>query len=147
MKLSVVNLKIIFMKNVVSKICSGIVLSILFVMIFSMVSFAATKTFEQDPGGTKTFISGGKDGTINIPNPLGVSSFSQLLNRIINFLILIATPLVTLMILYAAFQIMTAAGDPAQFSKGRQTILYVTLGYLLLLVSKGIISVIESFLK
>ena len=85
-------------------------------------------------------------GIISIPNPLGASSFSELINKIIDFLIFIGTPLATLMILIAAFQIMSAGGDVEKVSTGRKTIQWAALGYVLLLISKGIVLVINSVL-
>lgn len=85
-------------------------------------------------------------GIISIPNPLGVNSFSELINRIIDFLIFIGAPVVTVMILIAAFKIMSAGDDENKLIEGKKTIQWAALGYALLLISKGVVLIINSIL-
>ncbi|MDO8430038.1 MAG: pilin [bacterium] len=90
--------------------------------------------------------SGGQQ-TIRIPNPLGTTTtFTQLISRIVNWLLVIGAPILTLMIIIGAFQFLTAGGEPDKVTKGRHTITYAVIGYALLLLSTGIIKIIENLL-
>ena len=89
-------------------------------------------------------VSGNRNygGTIKIPNPLKVNDISGLIDRIVNWLIIIGAPILTLMVLIGAFQILTAVGDTEKAIEGRKTITYAVAGYILLLISKGITMII-----
>jgi hypothetical protein len=94
-----------------------------------------------------------QDGTVTPPparqlleNPLQANSFAQLLDSLINFFLVLGAPVLTLFILYGAFVIMTAAGNPERVKTGRNTIFYAVLGFAILLMSKGIILVVKSLL-
>ncbi len=91
---------------------------------------------------------GGEGGEFELPNPLQTTSVADLLARIINFLIIyIGPPIFTLMILYGAFQILTAGGDPEKFKTGKKTILYAVIGYAILLVAGGVGFLIKQLLE
>lgn len=92
-------------------------------------------------------VTGTQSGQITIPNPLGAGSFAELLQNIVEFLTLyIAPPLVTLMILWGAFQIMSAGGNPEKITQGKKTILYAVVGFAIVLVGWGFVSIIEEIL-
>lgn len=88
--------------------------------------------------------SGG--GNINFPNPLGVTTFQALIDRILGYLVLLATPIVALMIFVGAFQILTAAGNPEKVTQGRKTITYTVLGYVIILIARGASFIIKDLL-
>ena len=93
------------------------------------------------PGGT-----GG--GTYGLPNPLGVETFAEIINNIAYYLtVYIAPPIVTLMILFAAFQILTAGDNPEKLKTAKQIILWTCLGYGIILISWGITSIIQQLLS
>ncbi|MBI3046276.1 MAG: hypothetical protein HYY86_01890 [Candidatus Harrisonbacteria bacterium] len=99
----------------------------------------------EGPGGTAK--SGGSGiQPIRLPNPLQANTFQELIGRVVNFLLAIGAPILVLMIIIGAFQIMTGAGNPENITKGRQTITYAIIGYALLLLSKGITLIIEQLL-
>ena len=89
----------------------------------------------------------GDDLDTSLPNPLQVGDITELLNRISYYLVvLVGPPIVTVMILYGAFQILTAAGDPEKFKNGRKTILFAAIGYGVLLIAHGITFIIKEIL-
>jgi len=59
---------------------------------------------------------------IEIENPLQYESFDALVEGIIRFLIMLATPLATLMIVIAAFYFVTSAGNPQQIETAKKII-------------------------
>ncbi len=86
-------------------------------------------------------------GGLQINPPSGLpTDVCALLNNITDFLLLVVAPLAGLMILWAAFQILTASGDPAKFATGRRTIVYALIGLGVVILSKGIVAIITDLL-
>ena len=104
-----------------------------------MLNFIS-KVFAQTPQGT----------TITIPNPLCGGSpncdLIDILEKISVYLLVIAAPIVAIMIIYGAFQILTAGGDPTKAKTGGKTILYAAIGYGVILISWGVISLVKELL-
>jgi len=84
--------------------------------------------------------------TIEIPNPLKVNSVSALIDRIVTYIIGIATILLPLAIIYGAYLFMSAGGDPEKITMGRKTILWTVIGYALILISKGVTMIVAEIL-
>lgn len=85
-------------------------------------------------------------GTFKLPNPLGVQTIADLIDRIAGYLIVIAAPIVTLMILFAGFKILTAGDNPENLKSAKQMILWTVIGYAIILISKGITLIIKQLL-
>jgi hypothetical protein len=85
-----------------------------------------------------------------ICNPLGssgINDFGTLIQCVIvYFTKYIAPPIVVIAILYGAFVMLTAGGEPEKFSTGRKIILYAIIGYVVVLVATGLVSVVLSVL-
>ena len=81
--------------------------------------------------------SGGTGG-VELKNPLGTTSFIQIINNILNYFIYISVPILALMILVGGFQILTARDNPEKITKGKTTIMYAVIGFVIVLISKGV---------
>ncbi len=96
--------------------------------------------------------SGAKPSGVNgdsykLPNPLGTTStFAEIIDRVTGYLIVIAAPIATLMILLAAFKILTAGDNPENLKSAKQMILWTVVGYAIILISKGITLIIKQLL-
>lgn len=82
-----------------------------------------------------------------IENPLGYQDFEGLVNAIINFLIKVATPLAAIMFVVSGVLFVTSTGDPGRVSTARKVALYTAIGYGVILMSSGLIKVLQSLLK
>jgi hypothetical protein len=80
-----------------------------------------------------------------LPNPLD-SDVMNILKLAIGRLIIIAIPVATIVIIYGAFQMLTASGDPEKFKKGEKTLLYAAIGFGALVLSVGIADLIKNIL-
>jgi hypothetical protein len=101
------------------------------------------------PGGPTVPPAGGV--SITLINPLecklpGYEGFGCVAQAIINALFYISIPLVSIMVLIGGFQILTAAGNPEKFTKGRNTILYAVLGFAIIIIGLGAVSLIRQLL-
>lgn len=85
-------------------------------------------------------------GQICIENPLCAESFEDLLNTIVNFIFLIAIAIAPVMIMIAAFFLLTAGGDPKRIDTAKQIILWTVIGLAIILLAKGLISVLRQII-
>ncbi len=124
----------------------------IYTAVFGINKVLAVRSSGGNPGSSGGFpgtgTTGSQGGDFTIPNPLGVESISQIINNIAYALsVYIAPPLVTLMILFAAFQILTAGDNPEKLKTGREIILWTCVGYGIILISWGITSIIQQLLS
>lgn len=104
-------------------------------------------TGSSDIGNTGFSNVSGRGGSFRINNPLGgINTIQELVNRLINALIILATPIVVIMVLWGGFYVMTSAGESARYTKGGKIILYAAVGYGILLLAKGATAIIESII-
>lgn len=89
-------------------------------------------------------------GSINIStgikNPLGdnVKDLPTFIQSILNFVLVIGVPIVTLAIIYAGFLFVVARGNSEELTKAKKTLLYTLIGAALLLGSFVIAKAIQS---
>lgn len=100
----------------------------------------------SDSGSRLGGVTPDSSKTISIPNPLKTRTFSELIDRIVNWLLIIGAPILALFIIIGAFQIMTSGGSPDKITTGRKTITYAVVGYALLLLSKSATLIINGIL-
>lgn len=80
--------------------------------------------------------------TITIPNALACADLRCVVLQVIDKLILFAYPILTLLILWGGFQILTAGGSSERVTSGRKTIQWAVIGFVLILLAKGFAAVI-----
>jgi len=83
---------------------------------------------------------------VTITNPLTYDTFDELIKGVTGFLFVIATALVPLMIVIAGFYFLTASGNPQQVETAKKIILYTVVGYAIILISYGLITIIRDLL-
>jgi len=76
-------------------------------------------------------------------NPLACNTFSECIEKIINFLLWIAIIITPLMIIVAGFLFLTSGGDPEKVRTAKRIIFWTVIGLAIILLAKGIISVIK----
>ncbi|MEK7629941.1 MAG: pilin [Patescibacteria group bacterium] len=112
-----------------------LVLIIVFTLTQLIITPMALAQYEQDCGG-------------GLCNPLGdTNDISDLIHKIVNWLVTLSAPIAVGMIVWGAFQMIFAAGDPEKFKTGKKTILYTLIGYAIILIGWGITSIITNFFK
>ena len=91
---------------------------------------------------------------VGLPNPICPqdnpncerSDVPGLLKSIVNWLIEIGAIVAVGMVIWGAFQMMFAGGDPEKFKTGRNTIFYTVVGYAILLIGWGITAIVKELL-
>lgn len=102
----------------------------------------------QIPAGTGG-TAGSNDGTggtagggdVVLTNPLAVNSISAIVDKIVNFLLVLAGPIAVLMLVYAGYLFIVGGTKEENIKKARSIILYVVIGIAVLVLSKAIVYV------
>lgn len=69
-----------------------------------------------------------------------------ILDRIIDFILLISVPILAIMILIGGFYILTARDNKEKVVTGRKVIYYAVIGFTIILISKGVSLIILEIL-
>jgi hypothetical protein len=80
------------------------------------------------------------------PNCTQNITVGTVVGRISNLLLALAMPLCGIMVIIGGFQMMTAAGDPAKFSRGKKTFIYAAVGFVIVLFASSIVPLLKSIL-
>lgn len=89
--------------------------------------------------------------TITLPNPLCpsggancVTSFPQLVTKILGYIMTVITGLATIMLVYAGILYVTSGGDPGKAGKAKQAVIYAIIGLAIGLAGQGLAEVIRA---
>ena len=83
----------------------------------------------------------------NIRNPIGATNFTQIIDAITNFAVLIIIPISVLVILYAGALFMFSGGDVEKVKKAKHALLWALVGIAIVLTGKGFIYIIQDVLN
>ncbi len=102
----------------------------------------------QLPGVDNTNQGSASQGSVQLPNFLGpgVNSISDLILKIVNFLMALALPFAALMVVWAGFQFVTAQGSEEKLTKAKRNLVWTVLGVLVILAAKEIVGYITELL-
>lgn len=84
---------------------------------------------------------------IEIQNPLQAGTFEKIIDNLIDFIFKIAIVLAPLMIVIGGFLYLTSAGNLEQVSRAKRLIVWAAVGFIIVLLAKGIMNMIESILE
>lgn len=86
---------------------------------------------------------------LEIQNPLGSQdqTISGLIDKIATWLLGIGSIVAVIVVLWAAFLFMTSGGNATRVTQARKTLLYAIIGLTVLLLAKGVTSIIQNFLS
>lgn len=81
---------------------------------------------------------------VSLPNPLGnnVTTVPQLINRVIIAILGIVGALALLMFVWGGLLWMTSAGNADQVKKGRETLVWASIGLLIIFASYTLVTTI-----
>jgi hypothetical protein len=99
-----------------------------------------------DPGLTceRGLCRGCPSDGIVICNPLQACDIQELIENLFNFIFVVAIAIVPIMIIVAAFYFLTSGGDPEKVRAAKKVLIYACIGLFIILLAKGIISVIKT---
>ena len=117
-------------------------LLLIFILIFLFVFIGNIFIINFTFGATDSTVTTGG----GFANPLGTTDITTLLKKIISYLIMIGAPILAIMVIYGGYLILTAGDDPEKVKGGKNTILYATIGYIIIISSYGIIYIVKEVL-
>lgn len=96
------------------------------------------------PGGGTPPPGGG--GSVDLPRPIAAQNLDELFASIFNFLFVLSMSVGVLTIIYSAFQMLTARGDPRQVSQAKTIILWTVIALTIIVLAKGAPSIVKGLL-
>ena len=75
-------------------------------------------------------------------NPLATSTLPGLVNSVSNIVVYIVSGLALLLIMIGGFYITISSGNPDQMTAGKKIIIYTVIGYVLIMLARGIVNLI-----
>ena len=84
-----------------------------------------------------------KADTVTFLNPTQTNTFKDAVDKVINLIFRAAIVIAPLMIVVGGFFIVTATGNAEQINKGKKIILWTIVGFVIVLLARGISDLIE----
>jgi hypothetical protein len=110
----------------------------LLIILFTGTIFIVSGTMQSVSGDTFTG---------QLEPPIEHETFEDLIGAIISFIFTIALVLAPLLIIIGGFYFVAAAGDAKKIETGKRIILYTLIGFLIILISRGLVEVIKGLIK
>ncbi len=85
-----------------------------------------------------------KIGSVSFCSPIPSQDFEDVIAGIIDMLFTLAVVVAPVMVLIGAFMFMSSAGDAKKLKQGREIILYTVIGFVIILLVKGVVSLVET---
>ncbi len=89
---------------------------------------------------------GGGGGAGSLPNPLGVSTISELFTKIVQFIIALAMPFAVFMVILAGFRFATAQGSEDKINQAKRNFIWTVTGIAVIVASEALISYVGELL-
>lgn len=83
----------------------------------------------------------------DIESAIIATTTAEVIRTVTNVLFTVFTGLLLLMIIIGGYFILTAAGRPEQISKGKQVIVYAIIGFVIIILARGILVIIYRILN
>ncbi len=115
-------------------------MNLILLKLFGLLSAASTHA--ANIGG-----EGGGNEQITLANPLGSQSLADIVSSILAALFTLSIPIVSIMVMVGGYYILTAAGNEENLKKGRQAITYAVIGFAVILLANGVVSLIRQLLS
>ena len=114
-------------KNYIKKNLLNIILAV-FILALPVLSFAQVT---------------GDPPIVTIDNPIGADTINELIKTILEGVIKIGIPIITLAIIYCGFLFVSAQGKPESIKKAKDALLYTLIGAAILIGSWAIAQLIS----
>jgi len=103
-------------------------------------TFTCPADCKGEPGENQTF-------EFSLDNPLEADNLLELIDVLATWLFNLSIPVVVVMIVYSGVMFLTSRGESARIIQAKQILLYAVVGFAIILIGKGFITLIESILN
>ena len=121
-------------------------LSLLSLPVISLAAGTSGPPFGNTSGPPSGSVTG-PGGANQLVNPLGVSSFPQLVQKLLQAALVIGIPIAVLFIVWAGFKFILARGNPEALKEARTNLLHTLIGVGIFVGASLIASIIVSTLQ
>src|SRR3989338_1096355 len=121
---------------------AGFIYAAIVLKVLSISTVFAQSGGTGGTGGTN-YTGGTGGGGTTLLNPLGVATFAELVQKILEALFTLSIPIVSIMVMVGGYYILTAAGNEERLKTGRNTITYAVIGFAVILIANGVVSLIR----
>ena len=83
-------------------------------------------------------------GTSSFINPISFTNIQDLLFALLNVVIVIATPIVVLFLIYSGFLYVTARGNAEQIKQSTKSLMYAIIGGVIIIGSVAISNIVTN---
>ena len=120
----------------------------LLAMVLVFFAIAALPAFAQVPPGTgqNPPVPPGTGQSVRIPCLICFENIEAFIFAVIPKLILLATPIVAIMVIWAAYMLLFSPANPELIKKARLTLLWTVVGYGIILVGSGLAYILREIL-
>jgi len=74
--------------------------------------------------------------------PVGPSTIKELTDTVLRYLWQVAIPVLTIMVIWGGYQILTAGDDSSKVTKGKETVKWAVVGAGIILIAQGMVYVV-----
>jgi len=82
-----------------------------------------------------------------LTNPTGMNTFSELIDKIADWMLNIGLILAPLMFVIGGIMFITANGNPSKIQTAQHILIYTAIGILVILLAKSLVEVLSGFIK
>ena len=82
-----------------------------------------------------------------LENPLTSDTFTELLENILSFLVVVGGVVVVLLIAIAGLRYTISGGRPTEITAAKQMLIYAVAGYGIILFSRALVSIMRSIIS
>ena len=84
--------------------------------------------------------------SFSVPNPLGTSTttLDKVLSNVLDAIVLLLTPVITIMLLYCGFLFISAQGNVEKLGDAKRALMYTLIGAAVILGAKGLSLVLSN---
>jgi Type IV secretion system pilin len=96
------------------------------------------------PGTQIAFAAPAPTISVELKNPLKVTSITELLEALLGVVMVLATPVIVFFIIYAGFLYVTAQGNAEQVKQATRSLTYAIIGGVIILGSFAIATIVKN---
>lgn len=82
-----------------------------------------------------------------VDNPIGANNLEDIIKLVTDNILKLAIPVAVVMIVWAGFNFLTAAGNPAKVQKGKQILTWTAVGLAVIFIGDGFVDLVRSIIS
>lgn len=82
-----------------------------------------------------------------VENPIGANNLEDIIKLVTDNILKLAIPVAVVMIVWAGFNFLTAAGNPSKIQKGKQILTWTAVGLAVIFIGGGFVDLVRSIIS